>query len=435
MFSVESMMFFATGFLVAALSVLVVAPLIHARAVRLTRRDLESTIPISVEEIAAAKDALRAEFAMSTRRFETTIEQLRTKNGGQLVELGKTSKALSQIKTELDPLRERLLASEREVAAKTEALQTAERALSEKDLQLSRLAGDIERSKAQSQSQKVEIVALKTEVEVVKAQLATATSESDQLRKSRDAERDKLAEATAMLAEELERSNSQKIEIAALNADVEAVKAQLATAIRESDVLRQSCDAEREKLAEATAMLAEELERSNSQKIEIVALNAAVEAVKAQLATAIRESDILRQSRDAEREKLAEASQKFAEERARFETFHHRVSELVEQLKAQHAASELMNRRAHTLEKRLLAQAQAMRDRESELQRVQDELEAARSENNAQAQSLRIENAKLQAALQRANGERLRLSYELDKTARGSNTAANGGRPATLSIV
>jgi hypothetical protein len=64
---IESIMYFGIGFLLAALSVLIVAPLVHDRAVRLTIRRLEATIPLSMAEVQADKDLQRAEFAMSTR--------------------------------------------------------------------------------------------------------------------------------------------------------------------------------------------------------------------------------------------------------------------------------------------------------------------------------------------------------------------------------
>ena len=90
---IESMMYFGIGFLFAALSVLVVVPLVHGRAVRLTTRRLEAAIPSSMAEILARKDLLRAEFAVSTRRLEMNVEQLKTKNASQLAELGKKGDA------------------------------------------------------------------------------------------------------------------------------------------------------------------------------------------------------------------------------------------------------------------------------------------------------------------------------------------------------
>jgi hypothetical protein len=44
-------MYFGIGFFLAALSVLIVAPLVHDRAVRLTMRRLEATIPLSMAEL------------------------------------------------------------------------------------------------------------------------------------------------------------------------------------------------------------------------------------------------------------------------------------------------------------------------------------------------------------------------------------------------
>ena len=115
---IESIMCFGIGFLFAALSVLVVVPLVHGRAVRLTTRRLEATIPSSMAEIQADKDLLRAEFAMSTRRLEMNVEQLQTRNASQLAELGKKGDAINRLKFELGALRDQLLAAEDELAVK-----------------------------------------------------------------------------------------------------------------------------------------------------------------------------------------------------------------------------------------------------------------------------------------------------------------------------
>jgi Tfp pilus assembly protein PilV len=74
----------ALGFLAASLLALVVITFVHNRAERLTVRRIEASTPLSIEEIRADKDQLRAEFAMSTRRLEFNIEQLRAKTASQL---------------------------------------------------------------------------------------------------------------------------------------------------------------------------------------------------------------------------------------------------------------------------------------------------------------------------------------------------------------
>ena len=66
---VEPIMYFGIGFLFATLCGLVLVPLIHNRAVRLTKKRLEAAAPHSMAELQADKDHLRAEFAVSMRKL------------------------------------------------------------------------------------------------------------------------------------------------------------------------------------------------------------------------------------------------------------------------------------------------------------------------------------------------------------------------------
>ena len=98
---VEPIMYLAIGFLLSMLCGLAIVPLVHNRAVRLTTRRLEAATPLSMAEIQADKDQLRAEFAMSARRLEMSVEQLKNKTTSQLAELGKKSDAINRMKIEL----------------------------------------------------------------------------------------------------------------------------------------------------------------------------------------------------------------------------------------------------------------------------------------------------------------------------------------------
>ena len=171
---IESIMYFGIGFLLAALSVLIVAPLVHDRAVRLTMRRLEATIPLSMAEVQADKDLQRAEFAMSTRRLELTIEQLRTKSAGQLAELGRKGDAINRLKIELGIVRDQLSATENEFAVKTRAALDAQRSLSER--QLAELKSELDKRSSIANLQKVEIVALAAQTEALRERL-TPTGE------------------------------------------------------------------------------------------------------------------------------------------------------------------------------------------------------------------------------------------------------------------
>src|SRR2546430_17055569 len=134
---IEPIMFVGIGFLVAGLLVIGVIPLVPARAVRLTQRRIEALTPLSMAEIQADKDQLRAEFAMSTRRLEMSVEQMKAKTSSQLAEIGKKSEAIGRLKLELG-----------EKTASVFALEAKERQLIE-DLE----AATSEEQPAQLQSQ------------------------------------------------------------------------------------------------------------------------------------------------------------------------------------------------------------------------------------------------------------------------------------------
>ena len=99
---IEAIMFSALGFLAASLIALVLLSAVWHRAVRLTTRRIEGAIPVSMAEIQADKDQLRAEFAMSTRRLETSVEQLKLKTTEQLAEIGRKSETIRPLKAEVD---------------------------------------------------------------------------------------------------------------------------------------------------------------------------------------------------------------------------------------------------------------------------------------------------------------------------------------------
>jgi|SRR5690348_17095937 hypothetical protein len=102
---IEIAMYVGIGLLTGCLLALCVVPLVHDRAVRLTVRRLEARLPESVAEFEADKDLLRADFAMSARRMEITIERLRNKTTGQLVELSRKTDIINRLKVRCDELK------------------------------------------------------------------------------------------------------------------------------------------------------------------------------------------------------------------------------------------------------------------------------------------------------------------------------------------
>src|SRR5690606_14807962 len=180
------------GFLVSCVIALAVIALVHARAVRLTTRRIQAAAPSSMVEIQASKDQLRAEFAMSTRRLEMSVEQLKEKTTNQLAELGRKTEAITRLKAELAEkvaqiaqletrqtlLQDQVRLSEEELGLKANALQEVERKLKEQEERFSKLDMNLEEKSATADSHRIEIVALRTQVTMLRDQVADLEREA-----------------------------------------------------------------------------------------------------------------------------------------------------------------------------------------------------------------------------------------------------------------
>jgi hypothetical protein len=275
---IEPIMYFAVGFLAASLLALVIMPFVHGRAVRLTVRRLEALTPVSMTEIQADKDQLRAEFAMSTRRLEMTVEQLKSKTTSQLADLGKKSEAINRLKLELGEktatifaleardkaLRDQLRATEDELSIKSSALQEAETTLADKQAELLRLTSGHDADSIAADSQRVEIVALRAQIEAFKDRIAELENEVKDTgdRFSREAVD---ADATSRELSE-ERGAVERV-----SARVAQLERQLAGQTAEAEIVgRRAADLEA-RLAEHARLLADRERERDQLRIDLAA--------------------------------------------------------------------------------------------------------------------------------------------------------------------
>ncbi|MDB5597810.1 MAG: hypothetical protein JWM36_4771 [Hyphomicrobiales bacterium] len=98
-------MIFALGVLVAGLLGLMFLPAFWRRAVRLSARRIEMQLPLSMSEIVAERDLLRAEFAVVQRRLEQRIEKLGDARVNDMSEIGRKSLLVAKQAGELADLR------------------------------------------------------------------------------------------------------------------------------------------------------------------------------------------------------------------------------------------------------------------------------------------------------------------------------------------
>ena len=97
---IESLMLCGIGLLAGCLFTLLFMSAIHRRAVRLTRQQLANETPLTAKEIQAEKDQLRAQFAMSVRKLEISMEEMRVKAVDRSVD--KQHAEIGRLQVELD---------------------------------------------------------------------------------------------------------------------------------------------------------------------------------------------------------------------------------------------------------------------------------------------------------------------------------------------
>jgi chromosome segregation ATPase len=241
---IEPIMYLAIGFLVSMLFGLMIVPLVHNRAVRLTTKRLEAATPLSMAEIQADKDQLRAEFAMSARRLEMSVDQLRNKTTSQLAELGKKSDAINRMKIELGEktatiftlearekaIKDQMRATEEEFAAKTQLLRGAETALIDKQAELAKLNSDLSDKSMMAESRQVELVTVRTQIDALQNRVSDAEKEFAETQKRLEQQRGESDAATRELAEARERVES-------LNHRVTDLDRQLMLQVKEAEML------------------------------------------------------------------------------------------------------------------------------------------------------------------------------------------------------
>ncbi|TPK77774.1 hypothetical protein FJ527_11900 [Mesorhizobium sp. B2-4-18] len=172
---VQSVLFFALGFLCAGFLALMVAPAVWRRAVALTRRRIEASIPLTQAEIQADKDQIRAEYAMTTRRLEINVKTLREKAAEQLVEINRGREALKALAVErtdkdhalaeLGAKNEALRQREEELHQLSERLKETERKLERRALDLEKLEHMYDDASFASSSRQIELVARESELQ------------------------------------------------------------------------------------------------------------------------------------------------------------------------------------------------------------------------------------------------------------------------------
>ena len=218
---VQSVLFFALGFLCAVFLVSLIAPAVWRRAVVLTRRRLEASLPLTPAEIQADKDRVRAEYAMTTRKLEMTVKSLQEKTAEQLVEIGRGREALkglaaetrdkNQALSDLQAKNAELRQREEDLQRLSEKLAQTERTLEKRVLELQKLEQMYDDASFSSSNRQIELVARESELERLANDIAVLRSQRKEAdRRNQEAASEGKAAREALKAEKKKSADLDK---------------------------------------------------------------------------------------------------------------------------------------------------------------------------------------------------------------------------------
>ncbi|MGH6866035.1 MAG: hypothetical protein ACREDO_07700 [Methyloceanibacter sp.] len=244
---IEWVMFGALGFFLGCLLALMLASPLWNRAVKLTTRRLEATMPMSLADIQADKDQLRAEFAIELRKLEMALDKSKEKAARELIEANKRRVDIQVLNNELAGVRAQLQENEN---ANRVLQQTIKRRLPDLDSRLKaakKALADLEtvntelRNTVASQSEALKIARATVHnqrADIDRLRVALESGSASGMRGSSKADARAVAESQRLNAElsrtleELERARTSAQENAFLRRELTRLASQILTITR-----------------------------------------------------------------------------------------------------------------------------------------------------------------------------------------------------------
>jgi chromosome segregation ATPase len=343
---IEQAMIFALGFFVAGLLALLFLPAVQRRAARLAGRRLEMLLPLSMEEIVAERDQLRAEFAVGQRRIEQKLEAAADAQAIHMAEIGRQAAAIRELEGQLGETRDELRgvgqardALQREQREAEATIAAIEKALHDEGafhaatregleglraehLALEQVAHERRAAVAgletRAASLDLRIMALNHQKEELERNLQARTSEAEVLQVERDlarAEREGLETKRVTLQRRLDE---EALRAADLRDQIEALRRRAEEADRTRVAGEQTRHAAEQRHAQAAKKVEEQEERIRSLQAAAAERHAAqvaeIATLGGQLETARREHASLKEERRA---RESDAARKLEAEIAR----------------------------------------------------------------------------------------------------------------------
>jgi chromosome segregation ATPase len=264
-------MFFLAGLLVAGLAGLLVLPAFARRALRLSEARARMLAPLSMNEVVAERDLLRAEHAVEHYRLERRLHAAQDAVAHHRADIGRHVSALVALESEagkkgaeIGELRDEATARRREILGLEGELGASQLALNDFSARLERAASEISSLKDRrmaleilADDQRTAIAGLETRASGLEMNIGDAQQKTRAMTVSAEAERQRLSMALAARVSEIARLKAELSEALAKGAMVigglDTKDAELQQARRRIAELETALTARRSAEEEATA--------------------------------------------------------------------------------------------------------------------------------------------------------------------------------------
>lgn len=277
---VLQILYFSLGILITGLIFLLLLPVIWKRAVRITTRRIETANPMTLSEIRAEKDLLRAEYAVQTRKLEMIVDDLQDKSAQQRIDLDRQRQLVDGLQAERD-----------EMADAVQVMENRERALNDKLLEreerLAESAASLRQAKRDLQDRHERMLELDSRLTNLTAPLDgidfSEESETDdpnisalrlelkRIRGERSAQSVRLAMTDAKLEDAEEKAVRERDRRMEMEETIVRLRADLATKSelvdrRDREITRLKSDGNTNAAPDLSAELQEKLDHAKAEK-------------------------------------------------------------------------------------------------------------------------------------------------------------------------
>ena len=165
MSQIETIMLFALGFILAALIAMFLGRGLWNYGVKIGQRRMQKLSPLTITEVQADRDRLRAEYAVMTRKLELRLDDLKDRMAEQMAEVSRNKTRIEDLHAQIDERDQLLAEREAESAAMKSKFEPLEAELASRTASIQQLKEQLRNKSEQAENAQREVVQMRVRLE------------------------------------------------------------------------------------------------------------------------------------------------------------------------------------------------------------------------------------------------------------------------------